>query len=214
MVFTGNNYVYGGGYVRKQGSVNGEKRGNSYDSGNKDFLNNMEEAAEKVREKQEDVSEVINDASKNDKDTSWEALMRVISEQKEEILQKLKNGDTQVRIPIGSMSLTEEEWDRLMDNFDKAQEKILESIREENGEDLPEKRPDTTINGNTVLAPEDTGHEVKSLEDLVSEVGIQGEVEGKTEEEKDLENSINPLIPENKTKTGEAEDENYNKYVK
>ena len=81
------------------------------------------------------------------------------------------------------MCLTEGEWEKLLDSFDKAQEKIQESIRKENGEDMPEKRPDTTINGDKVLAPEDTGHEAKSLEELVSEVGMQGKAEGKTEEE-------------------------------
>ncbi len=31
--------------------------------------------------------------------------------------------------------------------------------------------------------PRDKGHEAKSLEELVSEVGMQGKAEGKTEEE-------------------------------
>lgn len=183
MIFTENSFVYTGGNVRGQNITASRRDEYSPVSGERDFLSNMEKAAEKVKEKPESADEVIDKASKDDKATSHEALMQVISGQREEILRKLKNGDTQTKIPIGSMCLTEEEWEKLLDSFDKAQEKIQESIRKENGDDMPEKRPDTTINGDKVVAPEDTGHEAKSLEELVSEVGMQGKAEGKTEEE-------------------------------
>ena len=185
MVFTQNGYVDTGGKIRGQNLTAAKRPDSGAVTGERDFLGSMEKAAEKIREKPKSADEVIGDASKDDKATSREALMQVISAQREEILRKLKNGETQVKIPIGGMSLTEEEWEKMLDSFDKAQEKIQESIRKENGEDLPEKRPDTTINGNKVLAPEDTGHEAKSLEELVSEAGIQGKVEGSAEEEAD-----------------------------
>ena len=123
-----------------------------------------------------ELGKVIEETAKEERKLSREELLQVISEHREKVLKKLKNGDTGVKIPIGSMSLTEEEWEKLLENFDDAQEKIQETIRKENGEDLPEKRPDTTVNGDKLFAGEDTGHDVKSLEELAVEAGIQGEV--------------------------------------
>lgn len=187
MIYTENNFVYTGGNVRGKTPVAAGRKEVGSLSENEDFLASMEKAAEKVQEKPRSADEVIEEESKDDELTSHETMMRVISEHRKEILKKLENGDTQTKIPIGSMSLTEEEWEKLLDSFDKAQEKIQESIREENGENLPEKRPDTTVNGDKVLAPEDTGHEAKSLEELFSEVGLDGKVEEKELEEKELE---------------------------
>lgn len=181
MIYTENSFTYTGGNVRgKNDMAAGRKEGGRV-SGDEDFLASMKKAADRAQEKPGSAEEVIEEESKDDKLTSHEALMRVLAERREEILRKLKNGDTQTKIPIGSMSLTEEEWEKLLDSFDKAQEKIQESIREENGEDLPEKRPDTTVNGDKVFAAEDTGHEVKSLEELASEAGLDGKVEGHDE---------------------------------
>lgn len=181
MIYTENSFVYTGGNIRGQDLSADRRKGSGSVVGDEDFLDSMKKAAGRAQEKPRSADEVIEEDSKDDKLTSHEALMRVISEQREEILRKLKNGDTQTKIPIGSMSLTEEEWEKLLDSFDKAQEKIQESIRAENGEDLPEKRPDTTVNGDKVFETVDTGHEAKSLEELISEVGLDGKVEGHDE---------------------------------
>lgn len=182
MIYTENSFVYTGGNIRGKNDTTVSRKEGGRVSGDEDFLASMKKAAGKTQEEPESADKVIEEASKDDKLMSHEALMRIISEHRKEILKKLENGDTQTKIPIGSMSLTEEEWEKLLDSFDKAQEKIQESIRKESGEDLPEKRPDTTVNGDKVLVPEDTGHEAKSLEELVSEVGLDGKVEGKAEE--------------------------------
>ena len=128
-------------------------------SGGRGFLDHILKAAEKVDEQEAgsvsgnrgDAAKAIEGASKEEKKTGWEALMQVISGQKEEILKKIKSGDTGTKIPIGSMSLTEEEWEKLLKGFDDAQEKIREAVRADGGEELPEKRPDTTVNGDKVL---------------------------------------------------------------
>ncbi len=112
---------------------------------------------------------LINASAGEDGEQSTEALMRIIAEQRKEILKKLENGETGQKIQIGSTSMTQEEWEKLLESFDKAEEAIQQAVKAEHGEELPEKRPDTTINGNTVLAPEDTGHEAKSLEELVTD---------------------------------------------
>lgn len=126
------------------------------------------EQGEAVRN-QHSTGQLIEEVSQSEKPLNREELLQVLAEHREEILKKIKNGDTGVKIPIGSLYLTEEEWEKLLDSFDEAQEEIKENVREESGEELPERRPDTTVNGNKVLAPEDTGHELKPLEELAAE---------------------------------------------
>ena len=153
----------------------------------KEDLQNM---AERFSGNHRELGKVIEETAKGERKLSREELLQIVSEHREEILKKLKNGDTGVKIPIGSMSLTEEEWEKLLKSFDDAQEKIQETIREEDGEDLPEKRPDTTVNGDKLFAGEDTGHDVKSLEELAAEAGIQGEIDSKEEKGDQHENYI------------------------
>lgn len=196
MITTENSFVYTGGNIRGKNDTTVSRKEGGRVSGEEDFLASMKKAVDRAQEKPQSADDVIEEDSKDDKLTSHEALMRVISEHRKEILKKLENGDTQTKIPIGSMSLTEEEWEKLLDSFDKAQEKIQESIRKENGEDLPEKRPDTTVNGDKVLVPEDTGHEAKSLEELVSEVGLEGKVEEKEPEGKAEEKELDGKVKE------------------
>lgn len=127
---------------------------------------------------------MIQNATQDGKQLGREEMLKLLAEHREEMLKKIKNGDTGVKIPIGSMLLTQEEWEKLLDSFDEAQEQIQERIREENGEALPEKRPDTTVNGDKVLAPEDTGHDLKPLEELIGETNVKGKAADDLEEQK------------------------------
>lgn len=198
MISTENSYYYPDIGLNRRGSAAGKSGKNDRIAGENDFFNNISEAARRASEKRSEditeaadvsesmsaqeefsknqgsVSELIGEATKADSKWSKEELLQIISEHREEILRKLKNGETGVKIPIGSLWLTEEEWEKLLDSFDEAQEKIQEAAWEKSGEELPEKRPDTTINGNKVLAPEDTGHDLKSLEELAAEADAQG----------------------------------------
>lgn len=130
------------------------------------------------------ASQLIQNATQDGKQLGREEMLKLLAEHREEMLKKIKNGDTGVKIPIGSMLLTQEEWEKLLDSFDEAQEQIQERIREENGEALPEKRPDTTVNGDKVLAPEDTGHDLKPLEELIGETNVKGKAADDLEEQK------------------------------
>lgn len=131
-------------------------------------------AQEEFSKNQAGVSRLIRRTSQDGKQLSREELLKLLAEHREEILKKIKNGDTGVKIPIGSMLLTQEEWEKLLDSFDEAQEKIREEVREESGEALPEKRPDTTVNGDKIFAPEETGHDLKPLEELLGETNAEG----------------------------------------
>lgn len=182
---------------RGQGDVPGRGGGKSGVRKANDLFGTMLETSEKISKKdgKKDLGQgktarnqlatdrLIEEVSQMEKPLNREELLQFLSEHREEILKKIKNGDTGVKIPIGSMYLTEEEWEKLLDSFDKAQEKIQENVREESGEELPERRPDTTVNGNKVLAPEDTGHDLKPLEELAAEVDSKGASKEETEKE-------------------------------
>lgn len=173
----------------RRGQGNVPVKGGRVDNprGTADFLNIMLENSERVSKKDEEkglekketngernsTGRLIGEVSQKEKPLNREELLQLLAEHREEILKKLKNGDTGVKIPIGSMCLTEEEWKKLLDSFDEAQEEIKENVREESGEELPERRTDTTVNGNKVLAPEDTGHDLKPLEELAAEVDMK-----------------------------------------
>lgn len=159
MVLSGNFHNYAETKVRRQNGVFGvSERGRGFAPvrGGNDFLGKIAEASEKASEKgagntagtvgdmgntvQEEfsknrgsTSELIDEVTKDGRKYSKEELLQIIGEHREEILKKLKNGDTGVKIPIGSLCLTEEEWEKLLDSFDEAQDKIKEEVRAKSG---------------------------------------------------------------------------------
>lgn len=54
-----------------------------------------------------------------------------ISDKINEILTKIKNGETEPSFQIGAKSYTQKEWDKLLERFDSIEENIRESMREE-----------------------------------------------------------------------------------
>ncbi len=60
-----------------------------------------------------------------------EELMDYIRGKMQEIYAKIKSGDTEKSYAIGSASYTEREWERLIEEFDTAEEAIQEEIAEE-----------------------------------------------------------------------------------
>ena len=59
-----------------------------------------------------------------------EDYMAFLREKSEEILEKLRNGETEVEYPIGGESYTEREWDKLMKKFDDIQEDVRRKMEE------------------------------------------------------------------------------------
>ena len=53
---------------------------------------------------------------------------RIISERRNEIYEKLKNGDTEESFQIGGSSFTEKEWDKLLSEVDAVRRWALISI--------------------------------------------------------------------------------------
>ena len=56
--------------------------------------------------------------------------MAFLREKSEEILEKLRNGETEVAYPIGGAFYTEREWDKLMEKFDDIQEDVRRKMEE------------------------------------------------------------------------------------
>lgn len=59
-----------------------------------------------------------------------EEAKELIAQRKKEILEKVKNGDTEASIAVGGSSFTETEWDKLISRIDQS----LDSIKEEQKE--------------------------------------------------------------------------------
>ena len=62
------------------------------------------------------------------KNTDYQKILR---ERRNEIYEKLKNGDTEESFQIGGSSFTEKEWDKLLSEVDDITEEMREAMREE-----------------------------------------------------------------------------------
>ncbi len=54
----------------------------------------------------------------------------ILKSKKEELKNKIENGDTEEKIPIGGSEFTIKEWDRLMHTIDKAQDAIKDELED------------------------------------------------------------------------------------
>lgn len=64
------------------------------------------------------------------------------AEHMQEMFDKLKRGETQPVYQIGAQSFTLKEWERFLENIDKAQEAIKQALAEETGKEPP--KPEST----------------------------------------------------------------------
>ncbi|TCL54460.1 hypothetical protein EDD76_12064 [Kineothrix alysoides] len=65
----------------------------------------------------------------DEKDNRTSDFMQQIRDKKEEILEKVKNGDTEPSFQIGSQSFTQKEWDKLLKAFDGPEEEMKKEDR-------------------------------------------------------------------------------------
>ena len=56
---------------------------------------------------------------------------RQIQEHMEEMIDRIRHGTIQPKIAIGAQEYTQEEWKKLLEKFDDAEEELQEQIREE-----------------------------------------------------------------------------------
>ena len=65
-------------------------------------------------------------------------LMEMLQEWKEKVVDKILNGETEEKIQIGALSLTDSEWNEMIEEYDKAQDELREEMREEIAERVEE----------------------------------------------------------------------------
>lgn len=85
-----------------------------------------------------------NIAGQEDDTSEW---MGLIAKRKEEILEKVRKGETEPSIPIGAASFTYKQWNKLMRSVDRAIDAMQERIRaeEENAELIVKKKKENSI---------------------------------------------------------------------
>ena len=84
-----------------------------------------------------------SDTSSDDENTDYQ---KILSERKNEIYEKVKNGDTEESFQIGGSSFTEKEWDKLLAEVDNITEEMREAMREEHEKRFAEAVKETTSN--------------------------------------------------------------------
>ena len=84
-----------------------------------------------------------SDTSSEDENTDYQ---KILSERKNEIYEKVKNGDTEESFQIGGSSFTEKEWDKLLAEVDDITEEMREAMRDEHEKRFAEAVKETTSN--------------------------------------------------------------------
>lgn len=80
---------------------------------------------------QEGVSARTQPANKQSECTENEDYMKQLKEHMAEMLDKIKHGTIQPKIQIGAQEYTQEEWKKLLEKFDEAEEELMEQVEAE-----------------------------------------------------------------------------------
>ena len=84
-----------------------------------------------------------SDISFDDENTDYQ---KILSERRNEIYEKLKNGDTEESFQIGGSSFTEKEWDKLLSEVDDITEEMREAMREEHQKRFAKNLEEKSVN--------------------------------------------------------------------
>ena len=77
---------------------------------------------------QEGKEEQVQSADEQSKNADYRQQLQ---EHMAEMLDKIKHGTIQPRIQIGAQEYTQEEWKKLLEKFDEAEEELIEQVEEE-----------------------------------------------------------------------------------
>ena len=116
-----------------------------------------------------------SDTSSDDENTDYQ---KILSERKNEIYEKVKNGDTEESFQIGGSSFTEKEWDKLLAEVDNITEEMREAMREEHEKRFAEAVKETT--SSTVNNTGETDLVSKLFETQNSEIKVSNFKEHET----------------------------------
>ena len=90
------------------------------------------EGMDSMKETNSEVSENTGFA-KEKEDMDYSKLMK---EKMDELFAKIKNGETEPKYRIGAEEFTEDEWEKLLDNFDSIEDMIQELLKEKQKKEL------------------------------------------------------------------------------
>lgn len=76
-------------------------------------------------------------AGQTEEKTAAVDYMQLIREKKQEIFEKVKNGDTEQSFQIGAKSFTIKEWNKFLERFDDTEEGFKELLQQEQEEEQP-----------------------------------------------------------------------------
>jgi len=116
-----------------------------------------------------------SDTSSDDENTDYQ---KILSERKNEIYEKVKNGDTEESFQIGGSSFTEKEWDKLLAEVDDITEEMRKAMREEHEKRFAEAVKETT--SSTVNNTGETDLVSKLFETQNSEIKVSNFKEHET----------------------------------
>lgn len=77
---------------------------------------------------QEGKEEQVQSADEQSKNADYRQQLQ---EHMAEMLDKIKHGTIQPKIQIGAQEYTQEEWKKLLEKFDEAEEELIEQVEEE-----------------------------------------------------------------------------------
>ena len=97
--------------TRQSNSVAGKE-------GAESFLSQMQDAAGAAKDRPESSMQTTDE------------MMQFIRGRKQEILEKVKKGETEVKIRIGAQEYTQKEWNKLIESFDESEDDIRKKLRE------------------------------------------------------------------------------------
>ena len=82
----------------------------------------------KVQEDKGAQKQSANTRSENAEDTDY---TKQLHEHMEEMLEKIRHSTIQPKIQIGAQEYTQEEWKKLLEKFDEAEEELIEQVQAE-----------------------------------------------------------------------------------
>lgn len=165
---------------------------------------------EKQKEVTADKDEALQEEANSEKpvqEMSYSELSEYIRSKAQEIYEKLKNGETKVKIQIGGMEFTDQEWEKLLKRVDDAIDAIKdEQEKEKEAREKKEagQKQDSGVTADSSLleAMEDLAEEIakeRSVEKTVSakeeaETRLAGATSGKKEESEGIIADLTDLM--------------------
>ena len=84
-----------------------------------------------VLKAQEDKDTQARSANKQSGDAENKDYIEQLQEHMAQMLDNIKHGTIQPKIKIGAQEYTQEEWKKLLEKFDEAEEELIEQVEEE-----------------------------------------------------------------------------------